>query len=63
MDHFTFNIIRNELLAIVSRPPPEPKDWVFSPLNDFVLNPDLNDAVTPDEWLERGVGGIKGALY
>jgi hypothetical protein len=63
MDHFTFNIIRNELLAITSRPPPEPKDWAFVPLNDYVFSPDLDESVTPEEWLERGLDGIKKALY
>ena len=37
MDHFTHNIIRNELLAITSRPPPDPADWAFSPYNDSLF--------------------------
>lgn len=37
MDHFTQNIIRNELLAITSRPPPDPADWAFSPFNDSLF--------------------------
>ena len=63
MDHFTFNIIRNELLAISSRPPPDPKDWAFSPLNEYVFTPDLNEAMTPEEWLAKGIKDIKTALY
>lgn len=63
MDHFTFNIIRNELHAIASRPPPDPKDWAFTPLNEYVFTPDQNDAITPDEWLARGLPAMKAELF
>lgn len=34
MDHFTHNIIRNELRALTAFPPPAPESWAFSPRND-----------------------------
>lgn len=34
MDHFTHNIIRNELRALTAFPPPGPESWAFSPRND-----------------------------
>ncbi|KAL5521112.1 hypothetical protein ACEPAG_9034 [Sanghuangporus baumii] len=34
MDHFTHNIIRNELRALTAFPPPSPESWAFSPRND-----------------------------
>ncbi|EJD07947.1 UPF0187-domain-containing protein [Fomitiporia mediterranea MF3/22] len=34
MDHFTHNIIRNELRALTAFPPPAPELWAFSPRND-----------------------------
>ena len=34
MDHFTHNIIRNELRAMTAFPPPSPELWAFSPRND-----------------------------
>ena len=43
MDHFTHNIIRNELRAITTRPPPDPADWAFSPFNDRVISSSQHD--------------------
>lgn len=34
MDHFTHNIIRNELRALTAFPPPATELWAFSPRND-----------------------------
>ena len=58
MDHFTHNIIRSELLAITSRPPPDPADWAFSPYNDNLFrsaHPDCApESMTTDN--EKGMG-------
>lgn len=43
MDHFTYNIIRNELRAITARPPPDPADWAFSRFNDRVISNSEHD--------------------
>ncbi|KAH8827642.1 Bestrophin, RFP-TM, chloride channel-domain-containing protein [Flagelloscypha sp. PMI_526] len=57
LDHFTNNIIRNELIAITSSAPPDPANWAFAPENDCVFSTDyVNDErVTPDEWVSKGV--------
>ncbi|KLO15172.1 UPF0187-domain-containing protein [Schizopora paradoxa] len=71
MDHFTQNIIRAELHALTSFPPPAPVDWVFSPKNDqLFFTDDVKDAkarsradrTAPTEWVERGANAIKHAL-
>jgi hypothetical protein len=57
MDHFTRNIIRNELLAITSRPPPDPADWAFSPYNDCLF-PNAHPSCAPDSMMadkEKGM--------
>ena len=38
MDHFTRNIIRNELRALTAFPPPAPDVWAFSPRNDRLFS-------------------------
>ncbi|KAI0746688.1 Bestrophin, RFP-TM, chloride channel-domain-containing protein [Daedaleopsis nitida] len=60
LDHFTHNIIRNELRAITALPRPELESWVFSMFNDQIFTSD--DRVAPDEWMQRGLGRIQGAL-
>ena len=70
MDHFTHNIIRNELLALTSFPPPKPSDWVFDPRNNcvFANSDSINehgeplDDVAPQEWVRRGPEVINAAL-
>ncbi|PPQ98587.1 hypothetical protein CVT26_013770 [Gymnopilus dilepis] len=54
LDHFTHNIIRNELKAITSTPPPDPTRWAFVPENNLLFSDTLDERVTPDEWIARG---------
>ncbi|KAL6300331.1 UPF0187-domain-containing protein [Sparassis latifolia] len=65
MDHFTHNIIRNELRALTALPVPDPSVWAFSPLNDTVLaDPMVQgiERVSPDEWMQRGYSHMQAAL-
>ncbi|KAJ7244396.1 Bestrophin, RFP-TM, chloride channel-domain-containing protein [Mycena haematopus] len=64
LDHFTHNIIRNELRAITSAAAPEPDRWIFSPENDMLFTTDVerDERVGPNEWVRRGSGSILGAL-
>ncbi|KAJ7148784.1 Bestrophin, RFP-TM, chloride channel-domain-containing protein [Mycena crocata] len=64
LDHFTNNIIRNELRAITSASAPEPDRWVFSPENDllFAVDVDHDERVGPEEWVRRGSSQMLGAL-
>ncbi|KAF8908125.1 Bestrophin, RFP-TM, chloride channel-domain-containing protein [Gymnopilus junonius] len=54
LDHFTHNIIRNELKAITSTPPPDPTRWAFVPENNLLFFDTLDERVTPQEWISRG---------
>ncbi|KAJ7910493.1 Bestrophin, RFP-TM, chloride channel-domain-containing protein [Mycena leptocephala] len=56
LDHFTHNIIRNELRAITSSAPPLPDRWIFSPENDMLFATDVerDERVGPNEWVRRG---------
>ncbi|KAL0957453.1 hypothetical protein HGRIS_001250 [Hohenbuehelia grisea] len=57
LDHFTHNIIRNELDAITSTPAPYPARWIFSPQNDLVFASSVDEDVErlpPDQWVKRG---------
>ncbi|PPQ99416.1 hypothetical protein CVT24_005403 [Panaeolus cyanescens] len=54
LDHFTHNIIRNELRAVTSTPPPDPRRWAFVPENNLLFSTNLDERVSPDEWLARG---------
>ncbi|KIJ49262.1 hypothetical protein M422DRAFT_28203 [Sphaerobolus stellatus SS14] len=64
MDHFTQSIIRPELIAITSLPTPEPAEWAFSPMNDYIFDSHslpgdmaasrIIERATPDEWVSRG---------
>ncbi|KIO32652.1 hypothetical protein M407DRAFT_66439, partial [Tulasnella calospora MUT 4182] len=61
LDHFTRNIIRVELAALTSRPPPSLEDWALSPDNNNVFG--KNEApLTPREWMERGEQAVWGVL-
>lgn len=64
MDHFTNNIIRNELRAITATPAPNPADWAFSSSNDHIFadRSDHSDRVSPEEWVNRGLSSIQNAL-
>lgn len=37
MDHFTQNIIRDELRALTAFPPPDPSVWAFSEQNNCIF--------------------------
>ncbi|KAJ6494040.1 Bestrophin, RFP-TM, chloride channel-domain-containing protein [Mycena vitilis] len=64
LDHFTHNIIRNELRAITSASAPEPDRWIFSPENDllFATDAERDERVGPNEWVRRGSSQMLGAL-
>jgi predicted membrane chloride channel (bestrophin family) len=64
VDHFTNEIIRKELAAISGTPTPDPKDWVFSSANNRFVDPHGSDAghVTPEQWVDRGMGRLQAAL-
>ncbi|KAF5364958.1 hypothetical protein D9758_008138 [Tetrapyrgos nigripes] len=64
LDHFTRNIIRNELQALTSTAPPDPARWAFAPENDLLFARDFqrDERVTPDEWLKRGYHSMQGTL-
>ena len=63
MDHFTHNIIRSELRALTALPVPDPSVWAFSPVNDMLMGSKAGERVSPDEWLQRGLSRIQGALH
>ncbi|KAG8833645.1 hypothetical protein FRC17_010310, partial [Serendipita sp. 399] len=69
LDHFTYNIIRKELVALTSLPMPDPAKWAFSPDNDAVFDIDGNaiyldpeSLASPGEWVKRGEADIRAAL-
>ncbi|KAJ4474478.1 Bestrophin, RFP-TM, chloride channel-domain-containing protein [Lentinula aciculospora] len=64
LDHFTHNIIRNELRAITSTPAPDPARWAFAPENDLLFASDVHtdERVTPQEWIGRGYMQMQHAL-
>ncbi|KAF9004543.1 Bestrophin, RFP-TM, chloride channel-domain-containing protein [Cyathus striatus] len=62
LDHFTNNIIRNELQALTSMPPPDPAHWAFSPENNLLFSGHIDDRVSPDEWLKMGYRHIQDTL-
>ncbi|KAJ3986409.1 Bestrophin, RFP-TM, chloride channel-domain-containing protein [Lentinula detonsa] len=64
LDHFTHNIIRNELRAITSTPAPDPARWAFAPENDLLFASDVqtDERITPQEWIERGYMQMQHAL-
>ncbi|KAK0217115.1 Bestrophin, RFP-TM, chloride channel-domain-containing protein [Armillaria fumosa] len=63
MDHFTSNIIRNELRAITSAAAPDPARWAFAPENDllFATNYNKDERVSPEEWTRRGSAQMQAA--
>ncbi|KDQ23185.1 hypothetical protein PLEOSDRAFT_53005 [Pleurotus ostreatus PC15] len=65
LDHFTHNIIRNEMHAITSTPAPDPSLWAFSPHNDLLFAVRVDDKVerlTPDQWVRRGPMRMQEAM-
>ena len=62
MDHFTHNIIRNELRALTAQPVPDPSVWAFSPVNDQVVAAPDGERVPPGEWERRGLPRFQTAL-
>ena len=63
MDHFTHNIIRNELRALTAQPLPDPSVWAFSPVNDQVVAAPDGERVPPNEWERRGLPRFQTALH
>jgi putative membrane protein len=59
MDHFTHEIIREELRAITAAPAPDPSLWAFASSNDAVFD---NERTTPEEWVARGKGRMLASL-
>ncbi|KAK1216396.1 hypothetical protein PQX77_021010 [Marasmius sp. AFHP31] len=65
LDHFTHNIIRNELRAITSMPAPDPARWVFDKENDLVFARDYNltdERLAPQKWMDKGYDEVQRAL-
>jgi len=65
IDHFTHNIIRNELRAITAIPAPNPSVWAFSPENDLIFAPRdrTDERVAPENWVtKRGLSQMQVAL-
>ncbi|KAL4259159.1 Voltage-dependent anion channel-forming protein YneE/VCCN1/2-like protein, partial [Pleurotus pulmonarius] len=65
LHHFTHNIIRNELRAITSTPPPDPSNWAFSRQNDLIFASHVDeqvDRIPPEEWVAKGYGKMQEAL-
>jgi len=64
LDHFTNNIIRNELRAITAISPPDPAVWAFYPSNDLIFSNHIekDERVSPEEWVRRGYGRMQSAM-
>jgi putative membrane protein len=63
LDHFTRNIIRNELHAITSTAPPDPSVWAFAPENNLIFAAnEKQERVPPEEWVRRGYGRMQAAM-
>lgn len=56
--------VGQELAAISATPSPDPKNWIFSPINNRIFNPHIRggEHVAPEEWVKRGVDGLEAAL-
>lgn len=61
LDHFTHNIIRVELNALTSRPPPDMSDWAFNPENKNIFG-GIEPGVSPQEWMDRGEDQMRSVL-
>ncbi|KAF8965387.1 Bestrophin, RFP-TM, chloride channel-domain-containing protein [Flammula alnicola] len=62
LDHFTHNIIRNELRAVTSTPPPDPARWAFVPENNLLFTSNLDERVAPEQWIARGSVAMQRSL-
>ncbi|KIM90417.1 hypothetical protein PILCRDRAFT_766254 [Piloderma croceum F 1598] len=64
VDHFTHNIIRNELRAMTATPAPSPSVWAFHPENNLVFASQdrYDERVAPDDWVKRGLPQMRAAL-
>ncbi|KAF8629523.1 hypothetical protein AX17_005649 [Amanita inopinata Kibby_2008] len=64
LDHFTHNIIRNELRAVTSAPPPDPARWAFSLENDLIFSSNIerDERISPEDWMKRGYASMISAL-
>ncbi|EAU89262.2 hypothetical protein CC1G_03527 [Coprinopsis cinerea okayama7 len=62
LDHFTSNIIRNELKAVTSAPLPDPAKWAFHPENNLLFSSSLHDRIPPEDWVARGPAAIGATL-
>ncbi|KAK8853395.1 hypothetical protein IAR55_004101 [Kwoniella newhampshirensis] len=58
LDHFTENIIKQELAAITARPFPPPEEWVFTPSNETHGRP----GVGADELVSHGLDEVRRGL-
>jgi hypothetical protein len=56
--------VGQELAAISATSSPDPKNWVFSSVNNRFINPHGSGArnSTPEEWVGRGMGHLQAAL-
>jgi len=62
LDHFTHSIIRNELKAITSSPPPDPSRWAFVAENNLLFSNHQDDRVSPEQWVARGAIAMQKSL-
>jgi len=63
LDHFTRNVIRNELHAITSTAPPDPSVWAFAPENNLIFAAnDKQERVPPEEWVRRGYARMQATM-
>ncbi|KAH6909999.1 Bestrophin, RFP-TM, chloride channel-domain-containing protein [Coprinopsis sp. MPI-PUGE-AT-0042] len=61
LDHFTSNIIHNELKAITAAPPPHVRKWIFHPENNLLFS-GFDERTPPDVWVSKGHNAIAAAL-
>ena len=56
--------VGQELTAISATSTPDPKNWVFSSVNNRFINPHGSGSrnYTPEEWVGRGMGRLQAAL-
>jgi hypothetical protein len=64
LDHFTKEIIHNELRAVTSSAPPDPTNWVFSVENNLALMAETrgSERVQPEEWVKRGPDEMQATM-
>ncbi|WWD19825.1 hypothetical protein CI109_104291 [Kwoniella shandongensis] len=58
LDHFTENIIKQELAAITARPFPPPEEWVFSARNETHGRPGIG----ADDLIKQGLDEVRRGL-